>query len=76
MKTMILVAGAVLCLGMGVAYADGGDDEGGATANTYFSELPGVVATATGALPNDVAVNNYVARPSTATAVIVRPSGS
>jgi hypothetical protein len=75
MKTMLLAAAAVLCLGMSAAYADGGDDEGGAIANTYFSELPGVVAVAPGQGPNNEAVNGYVAPPSTATAVIP-PSAS
>ena len=36
MKTILLAASAMLCLGVGVAYADGGDDEGGAVANTYL----------------------------------------
>jgi hypothetical protein len=75
MKTMLLATAAVLCLGMTAAYADGGDDEGGTVANTYFTELPGVVATAPGQQPNDVAVNGYVAPPATATAVIP-PSAS
>ena len=37
MKTILLAAAAMLCIGVGVAYADGGDDEGGAVANTFFS---------------------------------------
>ena len=63
MKTILLAASAMLCLGVGVAYADGGDDEGGAIANAYFTELPGVVSTAPGAIPNDVAVNGYQTTP-------------
>jgi hypothetical protein len=63
MKTILLAASAMLCIGVGVAYADGGDDEGGAVANTFFTELPGVVATAPGAIPNDVAVNGYQTTP-------------
>ena len=59
MKTILLAAAAMLCIGVGVAYADGGDDEGGAVANTFFSELPGVLPTAPGAPPNNVAVNGY-----------------
>ena len=51
MKTILLAASATLCIGVGVAYADGGDDEGGAVANTFFTELPGVVATAPGRRP-------------------------
>ncbi len=43
MKTMLLAAAAALSLGVGSAYADGGD---GAIANTFFTELPGVVAQA------------------------------
>jgi hypothetical protein len=43
MKTMLLAAAAALSIGVGSAYADGGD---GAIANTYFTELPGVVAQA------------------------------
>jgi hypothetical protein len=63
MKTILLAASATLCIGIGVAYADGGDDEGGAVANTFFTELPGVVATAPGAPPNNVAVNGYQTTP-------------
>jgi hypothetical protein len=60
MKTAVLLAAsAMLCIGVGVAYADGGDDEGGTVANTFFTELPGVVPTAPGAILNDVAVNGY-----------------
>jgi hypothetical protein len=43
MKTMFLAAAAALSLGVGSAYADGGD---GTIANTQFTELPGVVAQA------------------------------
>jgi hypothetical protein len=71
---MLLAAAGVVCIGVGAAYADGGDDEGGAVANTYFSELPGVIATAPGALPNDVAVNSNAA-PNTA-AVVAPPSNT
>ncbi len=42
MKTMILAA-AALTLSMGAAFAD---SEGGAEANTLFTEIPGVVAQA------------------------------
>jgi hypothetical protein len=73
MKMMLLAAAGVLCIGVGAAYADGGDDEGGAVANTYFSELPGVVATAPVGLPNDVAVNSTTV-PNTAAAAVVAPS--
>ena len=43
MKTMLLAAAAALSLGVGSAYADSG---GGTVANTFFTELPGVVAQA------------------------------
>jgi hypothetical protein len=43
MKTMLLAAAAALSLGVGSAYADGGD---GPAANTFFTDLPGVVAQA------------------------------
>ena len=43
MRTMLLAAAAALSLGVGSAYADGGD---GTIANTQFTELPGVVAQA------------------------------
>jgi hypothetical protein len=59
MKTAILATAAMLSLGVGSSYADSGDDEGGTVANTFFTELPGVISTAPGAIPNDVAVNGY-----------------
>jgi hypothetical protein len=43
MKTMLLAAAAALSIGVGSAYADGGDTP---AANTFFTELPGVVAQA------------------------------
>lgn len=43
MKTIMLAAAAALSLGIGSAYADGGE---GPIANTYFTELPGVIAQA------------------------------
>ena len=43
MKTMLLAAAAALSLGVGSAYAEGGDTP---AANTFFTELPGVVAQA------------------------------
>jgi hypothetical protein len=58
MKTLLFAAAAMLSIGIGVAYADGGgDDEGSTIANTYFTELPGVVSTAPGAPPNNAEVN-------------------
>jgi hypothetical protein len=69
MKMMFLTTAAALCLGMGTAAADSADSEGGPTPNTFFSELPGVIAIAPGQLPNNVAVNSYFAPSNTATAV-------
>ena len=43
MRTMLLAAAAALSLGVGSAYADGGDTT---ATNTFFTELPGVVAQA------------------------------
>jgi hypothetical protein len=43
MKTMILAVAAALSLGVSAAYADGGQ---GTLPNTYFTELPGVIAQA------------------------------
>ena len=43
MKTMMLATAAVLSLGIGSAFAGEGD---GTVANTFFTELPGVVAQA------------------------------
>jgi hypothetical protein len=43
MKTIMLAAAAALSLGMGVAFADGGD---GPAANSQFTLLPGVIAQA------------------------------
>jgi hypothetical protein len=43
MKIVFLAAAAALSLGVGSAYADGGD---GPAANTFFTDLPGVVAQA------------------------------
>src|SRR5271157_3184707 len=43
MKTMILATAAVLALGVGSAFAGDGDIP---TADTFFTELPGVIAQA------------------------------
>jgi hypothetical protein len=45
MKTTLLAAAAALSLGAGAAYADG---DQGTVPNTFFTELPGVVAQAPG----------------------------
>jgi len=60
MKTMMLAAAAALTLGMGVAFADGGE---GPIANTQFNELPGVVAQAH--QPNSSAVAQVTTRQTT-----------
>lgn len=52
MKTMILAAAAVLSLGTGAAFADGGE---GPAVNTQFTSLPGVVAQANVTAPSAVA---------------------
>jgi hypothetical protein len=43
MKTMMMAAAAALSLGIGSAYADGGESP---IPNTFFTELPGVIAQA------------------------------
>jgi hypothetical protein len=43
MKSMMIAAAAVLGLGIGSAYADGGESP---IPNTFFTELPGVIAQA------------------------------
>jgi hypothetical protein len=47
MRIMILAVAAILSFGGLPTYADSGDD-GGIISNTYFNELPGVIATAAG----------------------------
>jgi hypothetical protein len=54
MKTIILATAAALSLGAGAAFAGEGE---GTTANTYFTELPGVVATAPVQAPGVVAAS-------------------
>ena len=65
MRTIILATVAVLGIGVGAAYAGDGED-GGTIANTWFSELPGVVATPAGTPPNDVAAQDRYGAPMTA----------
>jgi hypothetical protein len=77
MKTMILAMAAMLSLGAGAAYADGSDSENDATIpNTFFTELPGVVATAPGARPNNAApvASQAVGQPTTTT-LVTPPAG-
>jgi hypothetical protein len=77
MKTMVLASAAVLCLGIGAAWADqGGEDSGLLGPNTYFTELPGVVATAPGAPANDAAANAWqTAGPQPTAATRANPYG-
>ena len=72
MKTMLLAAAAALSLGVGSAYADGGD---GPAANTQFTELPGVVAQAQ--VPNaPVYAQNGQQNPGADPAGPERPGGA
>jgi hypothetical protein len=71
MKTMILAAAAMLSIGIGSAFAA---SEGGTHANTFFTELPGVMAhapaqnaPAVATARNGQAVQNYVTRSSQGT---------
>ena len=51
MKTALLVAIAILgVVGIGSAYA--GDGGGGSAPNTFFTELPGVIAHPPGQVPD------------------------
>ena len=59
MKTIFLAAAAAVCLGVGAAHADQGEDSGGFEPNSFFTELPGEVSTAPGARPNDAAANPW-----------------
>jgi hypothetical protein len=76
MKTIVLAAAAALCLGVGAAHADNGAEDSGAIGpNSFFTELPGEVATAPGARPNDAPANAWqlMGQPTSTTAVT--PSG-
>ena len=64
MKTLMLATAAIISFGVGSPHADNGDD-GGTIANTFFTTLPGVIATAPGQRPNGVAANRRNA-PTTA----------
>jgi hypothetical protein len=65
MKTMMLAAAAVLSLGVGSAFANEGD--GGTVANTFFTQLPGVVAQAPSQqVPSAVARNQTGGAPTAA----------
>jgi hypothetical protein len=71
MKTMILAAAAMLSIGTGSAFAA---SEGGSSADTFFTELPGVMAQApvqnapaVATARNGQAVQTYVTRSSQGT---------
>jgi hypothetical protein len=72
MKTIMLAAAAVVSLGIGSAYAGDGD---GPTADTFFTELPGVVAqppvqkpaSALASNSQGAHINTYVTNRSTGT---------
>jgi hypothetical protein len=67
MKTMFLAAAAALSIGIGSAHAGDGD---GPAANTFFTQLPGVIATvparqapsAVAANPNGAVTNMFVTK--------------
>jgi hypothetical protein len=78
MKTILVVAAAVLSLGIGSAYAG----DGGTVANTWFTELPGVVAQApvqsapsVATAHNDPATHAYVGNSNRGTQLIA-PNGN
>ena len=72
MKTMMLATAAVLALGVGAAFAGDGDDT---VANTFFTQLPGVVAQAPSQqVPSAVARNQ--GGPPTAAFVTSHSSGT
>jgi hypothetical protein len=78
MKTIFLAAAAALCLGVGAAHADQGEDSGAIDPNSYFTELPGEVSTAPGARPNDAPANAWqlMGQQSTSTTQAIPSGGS
>lgn len=73
MKTIILAAAAVVGLGVGSSFAN----EGGAVANTWFTELPGVVPSLpVQQVPSAVAHNQNGAAPTAAFATSSHGSGT
>jgi hypothetical protein len=60
MKTMFLAAAAILSIGIGSAYAG----EGGPIANTFFTELPGVVPQAPAQLAPSAVTSNQSGTPT------------
>lgn len=60
MKTIVFASAAVICLGIGAAWADqGGEDSGLVNPNSYFTELPGVDPVAPGVRANDAVANPW-----------------
>jgi hypothetical protein len=79
MKTMLLAAAAMLSIGIGSAFAA---SEGGSSADTLFTELPGVMAQApvqnapaVATARNGQAVQTYVTRSSQGTWFSGNPGG-
>jgi hypothetical protein len=73
MKTMILATAAVLALGAGSAFAD---SEGGTVANTWFTNLPGVVAQAPVQQQPSAVAHNQAGGAPTAAFVTSHSSGT
>jgi hypothetical protein len=74
MRTLILATAAVLSLGAGAAYAGDGD---GTAANTFFTQLPGVIAQApVQQAPSAVARNQAGGGSPTAAFVTTQHSGT
>jgi hypothetical protein len=63
MKTIILATAAVLALGAGSAYAGEGE---GTHANTFFTQLPGVVAQPAQQAPSALAQGQVAGAPTAA----------
>jgi hypothetical protein len=64
MKAVMLAAAAVFSFGIGSSHAGDGED-GGNIANTFFTTLPGVIATASEQRPNELIAKPHNA-PTTA----------
>jgi hypothetical protein len=71
MRTMIWAVAAILSLGGFTAYADSGDDAG-IISNTYFNELPGVIAAAAGQRSYWIALNGVTANQRNAPPIAYR----
>jgi hypothetical protein len=73
MKTFFLATAAVLALGAGSAFADGGE---GPHANTQFNELPGVIAQAPVQQAPSAYARSQPSGPATSTFVTNSHSGT